>query len=191
MTHFLSLDERRASRQGEREVKGRGQTQAKRLQSTMSECRWVAKILSNLSLIMVGPVLLCCTVWALVVDLWQDPISGLNQVPRLSTSSTRRHAWLAHHVPLGVTTTPDLPSPIPCRVARSQRRWIGPSHPLAPLYPFWPCESFQQSHARFCSSPVREQIYDRIKLTGCSHSCVTICQLSACHRMSSLTINFK
>lgn len=30
----------------------------------------VAKILSNLSLIMVGPVLLWCTVWALVVDLW-------------------------------------------------------------------------------------------------------------------------
>ncbi len=40
-----------------------------------------AKILSNLSLIMVGPVLHWCTVWALVVDLPKDPISGPNQGP--------------------------------------------------------------------------------------------------------------
>jgi hypothetical protein len=41
------------------------------------------KILNNLSLIMVGPVLHGCTVWAVVVDLPKDPISGPNQVPGL------------------------------------------------------------------------------------------------------------
>ena len=72
MTHFLSLDERRAWREREREVKGMrgGQTQAKRLRIDNELVQLLAKILSNLSLIMVGPVLVWCTVWAVVVDLW-------------------------------------------------------------------------------------------------------------------------
>jgi hypothetical protein len=71
MTHFLSLDERRAWR--EREVKGKyegGKPRRSGWQIDNELVEWLGKILRNLSLIMVGPVLLWCTVWAVVVDLW-------------------------------------------------------------------------------------------------------------------------
>jgi hypothetical protein len=83
-----------------------------------------AKILSNLSLIMVGPVLLCYTVWALLVDLPKDPISGPNQGPSLSEpprhdvtrgwrTQTTSPRWAPRLVPILIDSSREPRGPIP------------------------------------------------------------------------------
>jgi len=97
LLHFLSSDERRASSRGARKKESQGERANPGQvlpQIAVAGCRWStgleAKILSNLSLIMVGPVLLCYTVWALLLDLPKDPISGPNQGPSLEEHDVTR-----------------------------------------------------------------------------------------------------
>ena len=145
MTHFLSLDERRAWRERSKgNMKERGQTQAKRLQIDKEFVQLGGQDFEqsqpNHGWPRVGLVYCLGTRCGSLVRSNIRSKSGPSS--RLSTSSTRRHAWLAHHVPLGVTTTPDLQSPIPSRLSRSHEgrcRWIGPSHTLplsGPSSPF-------------------------------------------------------
>jgi hypothetical protein len=120
-TRFLSSDEQQASRQGEMKGRGKGRRGANPGEADNGKCgQDFEQSQSNHG----WPVLLCArfghSLWIFGKIQYQVQIRSLvSQLPRHDDT---------HHVPSGVTTAPDLSSPVRAeRPDRSPRcRWIGP-----------------------------------------------------------------
>ena len=70
LTSFLRTSSRHRDEEKNEGQEGGDKNPGEAVGNRQWQVQAVAKILSNLSLIMVGPVLLWSTVWAVVVDLW-------------------------------------------------------------------------------------------------------------------------